>query len=676
MMKRFIAIAIVFLCCTAMFAKGQKEPDSDLYRRGVEAIKDKKYDKGIDLLNQELANNPKNGYPSLWIAVGRGMQGNFGKVLNATTYSIKYLPKKDKKNLSKAYQIRGASHIVLGDTLDALNDFSAAIKLNPENALIYKSRAEIYFETKQYDLSCADYLQVIKIEPGSTTGFIGYGQVLMEQKDYDKAIEQFSRAIKLDRKSSDALVHRGKCYTKQHKYEEAVADFVKAMELDDNRNARYELTHIDKEGFEFAENHLKLQRAKNPKSPMWLITTALLYENNHQYRDAISYLKKAKSQNADSWLDTEISNCYYRMGDFNQALTYRKSVYETDTTSGNAMLLIADCYNEMDSVDLAIQWANIAIEQHPDMASWYYRRGWYSDKAGRWDDAIEDYTMAITINPKYSYALLCRGQLYRWQGKEERAQKDFERTIAAEPTPKQNACTQYAYFYLGDTAKATAFMDSVLAQYPDELYDAACLYSLVGDTTTSIKHLRHAFENGFRRFAHIRKDKDMKNVCATTAYQALYDEYWQIYQLELAQPEIDVAATEEVTYEIPFTTSNGVNKVDCTINGLPLNFIFDTGASIVTISQVEANFMFKNGYLTAQDILGKRRYETADGTIGVGTEVNIRHINFGGVELTDVRASVVGTQKASLLLGQSVLKRLGKIEIDNERRVLKITTNK
>ena len=168
----------------------------------------------------------------------------------------------------------------------------------------------------------------------------------------------------------------------------------------------------------------------------------------------------------------------------------------------------------------------------------------------------------------------------------------------------------------------------------------------------------------------------MKNVCATTAYQALYDEYWQIYQLELARPEIDVAATEEVTYEIPFTTSNGVNKVDCTINGLPLNFIFDTGASIVTISQVEANFMFKNGYLTAQDILGKRRYETADGTIGVGTEINIRHINFGGVELTDVRASVVGTQKASLLLGQSVLKRLGKIEIDNERRVLKITTNK
>lgn len=43
------------------------------------------------------------------------------------------------------------------------------------------------------------------------------------------------------------------------------------------------------------------------------------------------------------------------------------------------------------------------------------------------------------------------------------------------------------------------------------------------------------------------------------------------------------------------------------------------------------------------------------------------------IELTNVRASVVANQNAPLLLGQSVLQRLGKIEIDNEKRVIKIT---
>jgi predicted aspartyl protease len=51
----------------------------------------------------------------------------------------------------------------------------------------------------------------------------------------------------------------------------------------------------------------------------------------------------------------------------------------------------------------------------------------------------------------------------------------------------------------------------------------------------------------------------------------------------------------------------------------------------------------------------------------------LRRVNFGGLELDNVRASVVRNQKAPLLLGQSVLGRLGKIEIDNTNRKLKIT---
>ena len=43
-----------------------------------------------------------------------------------------------------------------------------------------------------------------------------------------------------------------------------------------------------------------------------------------------------------------------------------------------------------------------------------------------------------------------------------------------------------------------------------------------------------------------------------------------------------------------------------------------------------------------------------------------------GLDLNNVRASVVKNQKAPLLLGQSVLGRLGKIEIDNAERVLRI----
>ena len=71
----------------------------------------------------------------------------------------------------------------------------------------------------------------------------------------------------------------------------------------------------------------------------------------------------------------------------------------------------------------------------------------------------------------------------------------------------------------------------------------------------------------------------------------------------------------------------------------------------------------------------KFKYQVVDanGNVSEGTTINISRVDFGGLKLENVRASVVRNQKAPLLLGQSVLARLGKIEIDNEKRVLKIT---
>ena len=117
----------------------------------------------------------------------------------------------------------------------------------------------------------------------------------------------------------------------------------------------------------------------------------------------------------------------------------------------------------------------------------------------------------------------------------------------------------------------------------------------------------------------------------------------------------------------------GVFYLPGKVNGLQLEFIFDTGASVVSISSVEATFMMKNDYIKPTDIIGKQNYLNANGEISEGTVINLRNVNFGGLNLNDIRASVVHNQSAPLLLGQSVLSRLGNIEIDNVRGILRIT---
>ena len=93
----------------------------------------------------------------------------------------------------------------------------------------------------------------------------------------------------------------------------------------------------------------------------------------------------------------------------------------------------------------------------------------------------------------------------------------------------------------------------------------------------------------------------------------------------------------------------------------------------MSLSQVEATFMMKNGYLSKNDVVGNAYFTDAVGNVNVGTIINLKKVDFGGLELSNVKASVVQNQKAPLLLGQSVLGRLGKIEIDNSNHVLRIS---
>ncbi|MGV3528791.1 MAG: retroviral-like aspartic protease family protein [Flavisolibacter sp.] len=110
--------------------------------------------------------------------------------------------------------------------------------------------------------------------------------------------------------------------------------------------------------------------------------------------------------------------------------------------------------------------------------------------------------------------------------------------------------------------------------------------------------------------------------------------------------------------------SGGVFIIPCKVNGLDLNFIFDTGASMVSISLTEASFMIKNGLLSNSDIIGKSSFQTADGKISEGTIILLREIIIGGKVLRNIKASVVHNIDAPLLLGQSALSQLGKFSMD------------
>jgi len=112
---------------------------------------------------------------------------------------------------------------------------------------------------------------------------------------------------------------------------------------------------------------------------------------------------------------------------------------------------------------------------------------------------------------------------------------------------------------------------------------------------------------------------------------------------------------------------NGVYYIPVELNGSKMNFIFDTGAGIISISETEAIFLLKQGTLTKDDIIGTANFSDANGDITEGTIINLKTVKIGNVTLTNIQASVVPNSVAPLLLGQSAFEKFGKISIDYKK---------
>ena len=674
----FFVEMMLLACFNSLEAQNVKRPESYNYQRGLEAMQEEKFDEAIDYFNKDIQENPKNGYSYSWIAHIRLAKEEYGKALTASDLAIKNLPKKDPEYVIFGYSTRAECYLCLGDTVKALADYATAIKVKPDEPKLYDNRAQIYFEQGKYELSDQDYRKMIEMQPGDVKGYMGLGRNALRQHRPDDAISQFNYVVKLDESYSSGYSFRAEAELEKELWNEATTDLLAAMKCQWDQKAVLHMSELKDPAFTLMVSKLKIQAAKEANESTWPYLAAMMYVQNKDYKKALELYKEANHKDASPVIYRRISDCYFELGEYDEALNNVNQAINMDSTDLSNIAKKANIYYEMGNAKAAISEWDKVLTLQPEYGFGYYRRGWFKELVGDMDGALEDLSMAIVLDPEDSYAYVSRGDVYLKQGKKDLAEADFKKVIEIEDSPKKYECIHYAYQGLGQNEKAIEAIDSIIARDEDRAgsyYDAACLYSRMKDKINALKCLEKALELGYLRFAHIERDFDMDFIRDTEEYKSLIHKYKSAHEASINAEATSTSNKEEVTTEVPFTKESGVCKVKCNVNGLPLHFIFDTGASDVTISMVEATFMMKNGYLSSSDVVGSQRYMDANGDVSVGTIINIKTVNFGGMELTNVRASVVRNQKAPLLLGQSVLGRLGKIEIDNSKNVLKITHN-
>lgn len=680
-MRNFLLVILFAVAATVTAQVKNERPTSYNYLRGVEAIQSQNNTEALEYLNKEIEENPKNGYAYSWIAMLRAQQEEYGKALSSANLSLKYLPKKDSEYVYFAYETRARVYVELEDTTSALADYTQAIKVLPEKEDAYEKRAQLYYEQKNYDLADADYQKMINLDEGDVMGYMGIGRNKNAQELWDDAIKQFDFVAKLHSDYSSVYAFRAESYIGKKDWDKATDDLLTALKIDSNNKAFYLMQDLNDVPFAKMKAKFQIQSSKEPNSEKWPYYLGIIHERKQLYSQAIRFYEEANKRDLSAYTLERIANCYDDDGQYDMCLKTLEKALDMEPNRRSLLSMKANTLYELGRTKEAIeQWDSILIK-YPDYDWGYYRRGWFKEGINDIEGAIEDFTISITLDPEYSYAYESRANMYDKQGKAELARADYEKMIELEPTPEDYKISMYAYQALGNNEKAIEIMDTILMRDSTRAgayYEAACLYSRMKRVDEALDYLEKCLNMGYKRFAHIEIDHDMDNLRELPKFKEMIARYKKEAEKKTGSStdhSENNNSTKEDIIEIPFTKDSNSNlcNVKCSINDLPLYFIFDTGASDVSLSQVEATFMMKNGYISKQDVIGNAYFSDAVGNVNVGTIINLRKVDFGGMELTNVKASVVKNQKAPLLLGQSILGRLGKIEIDNGNRVLRIT---
>ena len=672
-------IAVLLTACTmALPGFSQSREDNRPYnlQKAYEVLQnDHDEDQALKLLSDQIKSTPDN--VECWLLMCRiyRNQKEYGRAMSSVNEAIRVnKPKKSGFVNSTLYWWKSSVYDDMDNNEQEIEwlkkALDAARKDNKENVQnISFDLGQAYYEAKKYDESDAVYRQMVKEDETDQAAMTGLARNMIQREDYAGAVRMLDASQKYGDDYSETYRFRSEAYDKMGETDKAIDDALLWFEKDEDAYDSAIIKLMMKHRT-YAIAKAKTSMKSSDSKDAWRVLLLSIYEEAGEYENAIKeYDSLEEDYGKDEYIYAHRADCYDKLGLTDMALSEIEKAIELEADYSNicskgGILRTVGRYAE------AIEVFDQAIEVDPLYAFAYYAKGWCHELSGDDDKAMECYDLGIDLDKEYAYIYLMRGQIHLKRGDKIKAEEDFNTVLQLDTVVTDGSCRQYALHFLGRDDEADEWMQKLIDDEPYDMghyYDKACLYSRMGRTDEAVKALETALEMGYCAFTHIENDDDMDAIRGRDDFRALIVKYKEKLAARIEKMDIDMTAVkEEQITEVPITRkAGGTFNVDCSVNGLALNMIFDTGASDVSISKVEADFMLKNNYLSMSDIKGKQYYQTADGGISEGTVITLKEVRIGDAVLHNVDASVVKSQKAPLLLGESVLQKFGTFTVDN-----------
>lgn len=543
LIRYLLLIAMLSFSVVVVYAQKGKsyEPKSTYYTQARQCLNVGDYSTAYNFLEKELAVNPKNGYA--WFLKGwleMYISEDISESLADFDRAVGLIPRKDKTFRSTAYSGRGVANRYTGNFDAAYNDFTQAIKIMPDPQY-YINRGELLYSVKRYSEAMADFNAALKQNPDNPDAQHGVGKCYYAVQDYQKCLEWLSDCIEKHPEYADFYSLRALCYRDMRDYDNVAWNVVKALSIDDNKVAINMLYELADSAYSPTIVQLEAMHNADPRNAGWLYYMAAVSELAGRYDKALLAYKElyGRNDNTKSAAAERIAACWEKLGDYDNAVKFMTeaiALEDDEAEKAEMYFQLADLQDNNGEYDASIASFNRYVEANPQSEWGYSARAWVEMNQGKLEEAVADYNRSIAISPDYQYDFLHRGMLYRRIGEEAKAAADFEKVIAlGAPSSDYLGALAYAYLYLGQKDNAKQMVESLLeTDGHEKYYNAACIYSLMGETEKALDNLELSLSGGYRKFRHIARDTDLDNLRDLPRFKRLVEEYEGRMNAEIA----------------------------------------------------------------------------------------------------------------------------------------------
>src|SRR5439155_111926 len=178
----FTVITALALCVSQVSAAEPKKnvEANRLAREGAEAAKNQDWDKAVEMLRK------------------------------ASAMDHKYADE-----LATVYQQRGFASAKNQQLQEAVQDYTEALKIEPNNVRIYEQRAAVEMKMYAYDKALADYSEASKLKPNEVRYYNYRAYIYEAKEDNQNSMAETEKALQIDPNNQEAKERKQRLERKQ-----------------------------------------------------------------------------------------------------------------------------------------------------------------------------------------------------------------------------------------------------------------------------------------------------------------------------------------------------------------------------------------------------------------------------------------------------------------------------